>query len=76
MPLVVHSDMDIFLPGWNHLLLPLALKFRQLLHGLLNDGQGGVDLLFGDNERGCEANNVLMSRFGLCVGVSSDLSCA
>lgn len=65
MDLVLDANLDVLLRWGDHLVLNLALQGGELVHGLVDDGQGLCDLLLGDNQWGSQANDVLVSRLGL-----------
>ena len=65
MDLVVDANLDILLRWGNHLVLNLALECGKFLHGLVNDSQGLLDLLLGNDQWWCQADDVLMSWLGL-----------
>lgn len=68
--LVLNTNLDILLLRGNHLGLGLALESGKLLHGLVDDGQGLLDLLLGDDQGWSQADDVLVSRLGLLESLS------
>jgi hypothetical protein len=67
---VIHSNVNVLLAGWQDLLFPLPLQGRQLLHRFLDDRKSTVDLLFRNNKRRRETDDVLVCRFRLSIIVS------
>lgn len=63
--LVVDANLDILLRWGDHLVLNLALERGELLHSLVDNSQGLLDLLLGDNQWWSQADDVLVSRLGL-----------
>nr|POE63625.1 hypothetical protein CFP56_04528 [Quercus suber] len=68
---LLDADVHVLLAGGQDVVLAGALEMRQLLDGGLDDLQRGLDLGLGDDERGREADDVLVGGFGLCSGVVS-----
>lgn len=64
MHLVVNTDVYVLLARWDDLSLLLTLQRRQLLDGLLDDAEGSLDLVFADDERWCQTDDVLMRGLG------------
>jgi hypothetical protein len=52
------------------MVLSSTLQVRQLNHSLVDNVQGLLDLLLGDDKRWGETNNVLVGRLGLMVHAS------
>jgi len=65
---VVHANVNVLL-AWvgDDFLLPLALEVWQLLNSLLNDLEGTLNFLVGDDERWRQANDILVSGFSLHI---------
>lgn len=63
--LILNPNLHILLPLRNNFFLLLTLQARQFFTSFLDDPQCVVDLGFGDDERGSEADNVLVGWFGL-----------
>lgn len=65
MDLVLNANLDTLLRWGNHLVFDLALESGKLLNGLVDDSQGLLDLLLGDDQWWSQADNVLVSWLGL-----------
>lgn len=63
--LVLKVNLDLLLRGRDNLVLGFALEVGEVGHGLLDDVEGLLDLLLGDDKGRSKANDVLVGRFGL-----------
>lgn len=63
--LVLDANVHILLTLGNVLQLFLGLPRRQLIDGTLDDLQSRLDLLFRDDERRCQTDDVFMCGLGL-----------
>jgi len=65
LSLQIQSNMDALLGSWDDLIFLLSLEIWQFRDGITNDLQRLLDLLFTNDQRWCEPNNVLVRWFGL-----------
>jgi hypothetical protein len=63
--LVLETRLEVPLACWQHLVFLLALEGGQLRDCLVDDLEGGLDLVLGDDERRCQTDDVLVSGLGL-----------
>jgi hypothetical protein len=62
---VIKHRLQVLLASRQDLVLLLVLQVRELLYRFGDDLEGGLDLVFGDDEGGREADDVLVGWFGL-----------
>jgi hypothetical protein len=63
--LVLKARLKVLLAGWQHFVLLLTLEGWELRYCLVDYLESGLDLLFGNDKRRCQTDDVLVSGFGL-----------
>jgi hypothetical protein len=62
---VIEHRLQVLLASRQNRVLLLVLQVGELLDRFFDDLEGGLDLVFGDDERRREADDVLVGWFGL-----------
>jgi len=63
--LVLKARLEVLFACWQHLVLLLALQGGQLRDCLVDDLEGGLNLVLGNYERRCQTDDVLVGGLGL-----------
>lgn len=65
--LVLEADFDLLLRGRNDIVFSRAFESWKIGDGALDNTQRLLEFVFGDDERRCEADDILVCWFGLQV---------